>query len=83
MQPQPEKIESQQETATSHPSSHGETPKDNDNHHQTQIQDNKTMNNTQELLGTKTGVDIWVLNLQISRQTSSLTGAQDAETSVY
>ena len=37
----------------------------------------------QEILRVTSGVDIWVLNLQISRQTSSLTGAQDAETSVY
>jgi len=38
MQPQPEKIEKQQETATNHPESHGETTKDNDNQHQIQIQ---------------------------------------------
>jgi len=37
MQPQPEKIENQQETTTNHPEPHGETTKDNDNHHQTQI----------------------------------------------
>lgn len=60
MQPQPEKIENRQETKTNHPEPHGETTKDNDNHHQTQIQKG-TMNNTNEIsLGTKTGWVEWL-----------------------
>ena len=67
------------------PESHGETTANNNNQA-------KTQNNPKELLrriednthkDTKTGVNIWLLKCQISKQTFSLTGALDVETLAY